>query len=105
MPSMFCDSGEAWGHCARCGQRYHVRELMMDGYIRGISVCERCYDPPHPQERLDPLYDPQGIRHASPDRDTPEVAHTFPGYDLTTGETYGPLAVQWALGQVTIAIT
>lgn len=51
MP-MYARGGIAWGLCQRCGLRYYLHELVMDGYFPNLRVCQGCYDPPQPQERL-----------------------------------------------------
>lgn len=48
----------AWGLCQRCGLRFKLRELVLDGYFPNIRVCSGCYDPPQPQERLVTVSDP-----------------------------------------------
>lgn len=51
----------AYGLCQRCGLRYLLRELIMDGYFPNIRVCKGCYDPPQPQERLVVVSDPVAL--------------------------------------------
>jgi hypothetical protein len=51
----------AWGLCQRCGLRYLLRELVLDGYYPNIRVCKGCYDPPQPQERLAVVSDPVAL--------------------------------------------
>jgi len=47
--------------CQRCGLRFYLRELVMDGYFPNIRVCTGCYDPPQPQERLAVVSDPVAL--------------------------------------------
>lgn len=51
----------AWGLCQRCGLRGLLRDLVLDGYYPNIRVCEGCYDPPQPQERLAVVSDPVAL--------------------------------------------
>lgn len=51
----------AWGACQRCGLRYLLRELVMDGYFPNLRVCAGCYDDPQPQERLAVVSDPVAL--------------------------------------------
>jgi hypothetical protein len=51
----------AWGLCQRCGLRFLLRELVLDGYYPNIRVCHGCYDPPQPQERLVTVSDPVAL--------------------------------------------
>lgn len=51
----------AWGLCQRCGLRFFLRELVLDGYYPNIRVCDGCYDPPQPQERLVVVSDPVAL--------------------------------------------
>ena len=60
MP-MYARGSLAWGLCQRCGLRYLLKELVMDGYFPNIRVCQGCYDPPQPQERLAVVSDPLAL--------------------------------------------
>lgn len=66
MPS-FAKGRLAWGLCQRCGLRYLLRELVLDGYYPNIRVCSGCYDPPQPQERLAVVSDPIALWKPAPD--------------------------------------
>ena len=60
MPA-FAKGRLAWGLCQRCGLRYFLRELVLDGYYPNIRVCSDCYDAPQPQERLAVVSDPVAL--------------------------------------------
>jgi hypothetical protein len=60
MP-MYARGSIAWGLCQRCGLRFLLKELVMDGYYPNIRVCQGCYDPPQPQERLAVVSDPMAL--------------------------------------------
>jgi hypothetical protein len=60
MP-MYARGSIAWGLCQRCGLRFYLRELVFDGYYPNLRVCEGCYDPPQPQERLAIVTDPVAL--------------------------------------------
>lgn len=60
MP-MYARGSIAWGLCQRCGLRYLLHELVMDGYYPNIRVCQGCFDPPQPQERLAVVSDPLAL--------------------------------------------
>lgn len=66
MP-MYAEGRRAWGDCMRCGLRYLLRELVLDGYYPNLRVCSGCYDPPQPQERLAIVSDPEALWKPSPD--------------------------------------
>lgn len=59
--SSYARGSLAWGACQRCGLRYLLNDLLMDGYFPNIRVCEGCYDAPQPQERLAVVSDPQAL--------------------------------------------
>lgn len=65
MPA-YAKGGMAWGECQRCGLRSYLRELTLDGYFPNIRVCEGCYDPPQPQERLAVVSDPVALWKPAP---------------------------------------
>lgn len=60
MP-MYARGSIAWGLCQRCGLRYYLHELVFDGYYPNLRVCDGCYDPPQPQERLAIVTDPVAL--------------------------------------------
>lgn len=66
MP-MYAEGRIAWGDCYRCGLRFLLRELVLDGYYPNLRVCSGCYDPPQPQERLAIVSDPEALWKPSPD--------------------------------------
>lgn len=51
----------AKGLCQRCGLKYMLWELVFDGYFPNLRVCNGCYDPPQPQERLAIVSDPEAL--------------------------------------------
>lgn len=79
----------AWGQCQRCGLRFYLRELVLDGYFPNIRVCMGCYDPPQPQERLAVVSDPVALWKPAPD-DT-AVAAPF----LTAVISAGHVVLTW----------
>lgn len=79
----------AWGLCQRCGLRFYLRELVLDGYFPNIRVCEGCYDPPQPQERLAVVSDPVALW--KPAVDTYLVPPSF----LTAVVTGGHVQLNW----------
>lgn len=98
----YTQNDEAWGECARSGLRTPLKDLVKDGYQKGIYVRRDFYDPPHPQEKLKPLYDPEMVRIQAPRLDVDVVNVTFPGYDITTGVSYGGVNLSFQTGEVTV---
>lgn len=74
------------GQCQRSGKVMPLNELVWDGAIPGIQVAPEWYEPPHPQERLEPLGPPAIIEHPAPRHDSIDQTITFPLYDVTTGK-------------------
>lgn len=66
MPA-YARGSKAWGMCMRCGIRYLLKELVMDGYYPNIRVCLGCYDGPQPQERLAVVSDAVALSRPAPD--------------------------------------
>lgn len=79
----------AYGLCQRCGLRYLLRELVLDGYYPNIRVCTGCYDPPQPQERLAVVSDPVALW--KPATDTYLVPPPF----LTATVMGGQVILNW----------
>lgn len=79
----------AWGLCQRCGLRYLLRELVLDGYYPNIRVCLGCYDPPQPQERLAVVSDPVALWKPAVD------TYTFPAPFLTAVVSAGHVILTW----------
>lgn len=42
------------GFCQRCSQKFYLDELVEDGNMDGLFVCDECYDDYHPQR--DPVH-------------------------------------------------
>lgn len=57
----------AIGLCQRCGLKFLLRELVLDGYFPNIRVCAGCYDAPQSQERLVTVSDPIALWKPAPD--------------------------------------
>jgi hypothetical protein len=79
----------AWGLCSRCGLRYLLRELVLDGYFPNIRVCQGCYDPPQPQERLAVVSDPVALWKPAPD------TYLVPPPFLTAEVVGGSVVLNW----------
>lgn len=58
---MYARGSMAKGLCQRCGLKYMLWELVFDGYFPNLRVCNGCYDPPQPQERLAIVSDPEAL--------------------------------------------
>ena len=57
----------ALGICERCAEKVLLKELRPDGYLTDLQVCNDCWDPPHPQERLPDVHDPVTLRDPTGD--------------------------------------
>ena len=44
--------GDWWTECQRCGFDVLGSELVEDGYRKGLLVCPKCKDLPHPQDYI-----------------------------------------------------
>jgi hypothetical protein len=72
-------ASRAWGMCSRSGKRTLLRDMVADGYIKGLRVAPDEWDPPHPQERFEPLVDAQFVRNPAPDLDrSKDFARAYP---------------------------
>ena len=63
-------AGEWWARgqwnaeCDRCGDRFKSSKLLLE--YDGLRVCERCWEPRHPQELLRPPRPEQAIPWSRP---------------------------------------
>lgn len=74
--------GSPIAECDRCGFVLRLSDLKPDGYKKGLMVCSKCYDPPHPQEQLRGREDAQAVPNARHVRTMDEVVFLNPG-DVT----------------------
>ena len=96
----FARGSRAWGHCARTGDRVLLRDLVRDGRT-GLPVTRQARESRHPQERPNPIYDPQALRNPSPNRDHVGYTVTWPTGDFARlWETYDPLVLSFHLASV-----
>lgn len=76
MGRTYASGKHALAECDRCGLTYKYKELRPE-YERnrptGLRVCPTCWDPDHPQNDLGrrPIWDPQALQHARPDKSLP----------------------------------
>lgn len=90
MPgAKYARGSEAWGLCQRCGLRFFLTDLVFDGYMPGLRVCDGCYDPKHPQEFLQDVTDPIALWKPAPD----SVAIVLPV--LTLVQVGPPVKLSW----------
>jgi len=73
MGNRFASGKYAIAECERCGFRYKLTQLRREVIKTKnyeLLVCNRCWDPDHPQLQLGmyPVDDPQGLRNPRPDR-------------------------------------
>lgn len=52
----------------RCSFRYLLKELRPDGQEPGLLVCDPCWEPKHPQEKIKPIVDPVALRRPAPEQ-------------------------------------
>lgn len=57
---------DPWGICQRCGKQRRLRELRREPETR-LKVCQFCWDPRHPQEKVRGVPDRQALRNPSPE--------------------------------------
>lgn len=72
MSNSYARGDKAWGECARSGRRMLRRNMVEDGYIKGLLVDPAWRETAHPQERLPDVSDPTGIFRPAPELSKPE---------------------------------
>lgn len=50
--------------CQRCGEKYKSSMMRMEW--TGLRVCDRCWEPRHPQDLIRPIKDDQGVPWSNP---------------------------------------
>lgn len=84
--SKFAQGNKAWGRCQRCGDRHYLKDLVSDGYVKGLMVCSTCYCPYPEQWKPINLDDAMALKRPAPDTDDDSPGQTgnlstalFPG--------------------------
>jgi len=95
----------AWGECQRSGLRTLRKNLVRDGYVKGMMVLPDWYDPPHPQEHPKPINDPIGVRHPAPELSKFSQVLTFPIFSTDTMSYTRPLIINSYIGVVGVSAT
>lgn len=67
MAESYARGSQAWGLCQKCGFRFLLNQLRLDGYYPNLRVCPECFDTRHPQEDYVDVSDPQALWRPSPD--------------------------------------
>lgn len=72
MSKAFASGKHAFGYCDRCGFRYKLSRLKKEKQnetTQNLLVCQDCFDPDHPQNRLGRIdySDAIGLREPRPD--------------------------------------
>lgn len=55
--------------CERCAKKVPYKSLRYDGQYPDLQVCPECWDPKHPQEYLEDVFDPITLRDPTGDPD------------------------------------
>lgn len=63
---------DPWGSCPRCGMQRRLRTFKTEW--NGMRVCEECFDPRHPQERVKGVPDRQFVNDPRPDPEPIELS-------------------------------
>ena len=87
--------GDYWAECQRCGHDVYGSTLREDGYVKGLLVCPKCYDPPHPQDYIRVPVDkitPDGPTTGVTDYDTTGVEGST---DVPASTLTGPTPEGW----------
>lgn len=56
--------GDHLGACQRCGFTFYGSELKKEW--SGLTVCDACFDPRHPQDAVRAIPDNQSVKNPSP---------------------------------------
>jgi len=119
MGTKFASGKKAFGFCDLCGFRYKLKQLkslVRKGVDTNIKACPSCWNGDHPQNKLGefPVYDPQALRDARPDRSLGVGAKVSArgiqwGYNPVGGPSdslaSNALVATGEVGQVTVTIT
>ncbi len=119
MGTKFAAGKKAFGFCDLSGKRTKLSELKdvyRKGVKTGIKACPEYWDADHPQNKLGefPVYDPQALRDARPDRSLGVGAKVSArgiqwGYNPVGGPSdslaSNALVAKGEVGQVTVTIT
>jgi hypothetical protein len=100
----FAKGNKALGECGRCGKQVLLRHLIEDGFVPGLLVERRCWEPTYPAPVRTPIEDPIAVENPSPCLDKVGCTITFPNYDVVNDRTNSPLALTLNLGLPVISV-
>lgn len=87
----YAKNKDAVAVCNRSGQKMYRKDMVEDGYLRGLLVHPDWYDPPHPQEQ--PFDPEEGIAIYKP---APDLMPTPPAPVLSAGtRTSSSIVLNW----------
>lgn len=84
--SNYARGDKAWGECARSGRKMLRKNMVEDGYIKGLLVDPEWRDGEHPQEHIEDVDDPVALFNPAPDLSVPPGEGT-PAPPLAFDET------------------
>lgn len=90
------------GQCGICGLPFPYTDLRRDGEVRGLLVCQACWDPKHPQETPAKPIDPIALRNPSPMSAKGIAEMVYPFYDVPAFSYFGSNMARFSIGQPTI---
>lgn len=108
MTRTYAPRDNTLGICAKSGKQMRLGDMVEDGYYEGLMVDPAWYDPPHPQEKLLPIFDPESVERPSPDLDSAqseEVIVQVPVFNIETGVTAPPLEIIIELNNPTVTVS
>jgi hypothetical protein len=86
----FAKGRDAWGECGRSGDRVRLNDMVEDGYVKGLMVSRRWYEPPDPRKDPQPIVDSIALRNPSPELDREITVVTLPNYSFEAQRTNAP---------------
>lgn len=104
MGKRYASGKYALGECGKSGIDTELKNLVRDGYYKGLLVLPEYYEPPDPQTKRANAADAIALRYPSPRRDLIGIEIRFPTMSARLLSINPPLTISIDSGSATPAI-
>lgn len=100
MARKFAQGKQAWGECQRSGIKMLLKDMVEDGYQKGLMVHPDFYEAPHPQDTPARAGEGIALRRPAPPQNRFRAVISLPLYDVMNDSLKDSFPLGTALGRV-----